>query len=275
MRNSDPKKRIWVLLGGLWICLSLARPSVPPTHRAFVWPEGKRAAISLTFDDARLSQVDMGLPILDEYGVKATFYVNPDGLKERLEGWRKAVKNGHEIGNHTMTHPCTGNYSFSKDNALEDMTLKDIRREIVGEDRVLLDLLGVKPVSFAYPCCQAFVGRGRKVESYVPMVAESFLTGRMGGNDAGNDPLVCDLSQLLAGGSDDVSFERLRPLIDQAAAEGRWLILCGHEVGAGGFQITRSETLEAICCYAADPKNGLWIDTVGRIGKYVSDHRPR
>jgi hypothetical protein len=174
-----------------------------------------------------------------------------------------------------MTHPCTGNYSFSKDNALEDMTLKDIRREIVGEDRVLLDLLGVKPVSFAYPCCQAFVGRGRKVESYVPMVAESFLTGRMGGNDAGNDPLVCDLSQLLAGGSDDVSFERLRPLIDQAAAEGRWLILCGHEVGAGGFQITRSETLEAICCYAADPKNGLWIDTVGRIGKYVSDHRPR
>ena len=37
------------------------------------WPEGKTAALSLTFDDARLSQVDQGLPLLDSYGVKATF----------------------------------------------------------------------------------------------------------------------------------------------------------------------------------------------------------
>ena len=39
------------------------------------WPEGKKTALSLTFDDARLSQVDQGLPLLDAYGVKATFYV--------------------------------------------------------------------------------------------------------------------------------------------------------------------------------------------------------
>ena len=39
------------------------------------WLEGKTAALSLTFDDARLSQVDQGLPLLDAYGVKATFYV--------------------------------------------------------------------------------------------------------------------------------------------------------------------------------------------------------
>ena len=37
------------------------------------WLEGKTAALSLTFDDARLSQVDQGLPLLDAYGVKATF----------------------------------------------------------------------------------------------------------------------------------------------------------------------------------------------------------
>ncbi len=29
----------------------------------FRWPDGKRAAISLTFDDARFSQIDCGLPI--------------------------------------------------------------------------------------------------------------------------------------------------------------------------------------------------------------------
>jgi peptidoglycan/xylan/chitin deacetylase (PgdA/CDA1 family) len=267
------RDRIPALLIGLAACLSLASSVAPAGRSGFRWPEGKRAALTLTFDDARLSQIDVGLPILDAYGIKATFYVNPDGVKERLEGWKRAVKNGHEIGNHTVTHPCTGNYSFSKDNALEDMTLDDIKREIIDANRILGELLGVKPVSFAYPCCQMFVGRGRNVKTYVPMVAEMFLAARMGGDDAGNDPLVCDLSQLLAGGSDDVPFEKVKPLIDQAAAEGRWLILCGHEVGPSGFQITSTATLEAICRYAADPANGLWIDTVARIGKYVRDQR--
>jgi peptidoglycan/xylan/chitin deacetylase (PgdA/CDA1 family) len=257
----------------LGIGLFLAGSAVPSGRPDFRWPEGKRAALTLTFDDARLSQVDVGLPILDTYGIKATFYVNPDGVKERLDGWKRAVKNGHEIGNHTVTHPCTGNYSFSKDNALENMTLADIKREIVAADRILGELLGVKPASFAYPCCQTFVGRGRNVKTYVPMVARMFLTARMGGDDAGNDPLVCDLSQLMAGGSDDATFEEVKPLIDQAAAEGRWLILCGHEVGDPGFQVTSAETLDAICRFAADPANGLWIDTVSRIGKYVNDHR--
>lgn len=45
------------------------------TDTAFKWPEGKKAAISLTFDDARLSQVDTGISLLNQYGVKATFFL--------------------------------------------------------------------------------------------------------------------------------------------------------------------------------------------------------
>lgn len=261
------------VLGCSVIAAILGVSAVTPARTAFLWPEGKRAALSLTFDDARLSQVDVGLPLLDKYGVKATFYVNPDGVKDRIDGWRQAVRNGHEIGNHTVNHPCTGNYEFARDHALENMTLADIKKEILDADRVLRDLLGIKPESFAYPCCQMFVGRGRNLKTYVPMVAERFLTARMGGDDAGNDPSFCDLSQLMAGGSDDVTFEKLKPMIDQTIAEGRWLILCGHEVGDASFQITSTATLEAICRFALDPANGLWIDTVSRIGRYVNGHR--
>ena len=57
----------------------------------FKWPEGKKMAISLSFDDARVSQADIGLPILDKYGVKATFYVMPDRVKEKLDAWQKAM----------------------------------------------------------------------------------------------------------------------------------------------------------------------------------------
>ncbi len=51
---------------------------------AFVWPEGKRVALSLTFDDARVSQAQVGIPLLDRYSVKATFYVSPASFQAHL-----------------------------------------------------------------------------------------------------------------------------------------------------------------------------------------------
>jgi peptidoglycan/xylan/chitin deacetylase (PgdA/CDA1 family) len=274
------KSTLFVLIVACLVqaCAAIAnRPDAAQERAAiaasFRWPEGKRAALSLTFDDARLSQIDTGLPILDRYKVKATFYVSPDSVKERLDGWKRAVKNGHEIGNHTLTHPCTGNYAFSKANALEDYSLDRMALEIDEASLAIEEMLAVKPLSFAYPCCQTFVGRGTAVKSYVPLVAERFLTGRLGLNEAANDPTICDLAQLLAQGSDGATFDELKILIDQAASEGRWLILCGHEVGEGGYQTTPAKTLEALCRYANDSGSGLWIDTVGRIGKYVADHK--
>src|SRR5271157_675746 len=79
---------------------------------AFRWPKGRRAALSLSWDDARASQVDVGVPILDRYGIKGTFYVLPAKLRRRIGLWRAAAAHGHEIGNHTIHHPCTGNFSW-------------------------------------------------------------------------------------------------------------------------------------------------------------------
>jgi peptidoglycan-N-acetylglucosamine deacetylase len=244
----------------------------PPAEK-FRWPAGIKGAVSLTFDDARLSQIDVGIPILDKHKVKATFYVSPDNVEERLGGWKQAVKIGHEIGNHTMTHPCTGNYAFSKENALEDYTLDRIAAEIDRANDVIQTKLGVKPATFAYPCGQTFVGRGKDVQTYVPMVAAKFLTARGAGGEDANDPFLCDLSQLLAMGSDGKTFEQLKMLVDKAAAEGRWLILCGHEIGQGGYQTTLAQTVEKLCQYAQDPANALWIDTVGNIGAYILKNR--
>jgi peptidoglycan/xylan/chitin deacetylase (PgdA/CDA1 family) len=237
------------------------------------WPEGKKAAISLTFDDARLSQVDTGLPIFDKYGIKATFYISPDRLEERLEGWKKAAQNGHEIGNHTMTHPCTGNYPAFRFNALEEMTLDQMAREIDGATQVIEKFLGVKPASFAYPCGQTFVGRGKNVKSYVPLVAGRFLSGRKWLSEGANDPAFCDLAQLLAMESDGKTFEQIKVLVDQAAEEGRWLVLAGHEIGKEAYQTTLASGLESLCRYAKDPASGLWIDTVGNIARYICQVR--
>ena len=87
---------------------------------SFSWPDGKKMAISLTFDDARLSQIDRGIPVLDKYNVKGTFYLSPGLMMERIEGWKEAIKKGHDIGNHSLVHPCTGNFLWSRERALEN-----------------------------------------------------------------------------------------------------------------------------------------------------------
>ncbi len=247
----------------------------PASIEKFPWPQGVRGAVSLTFDDARPSQVDTLIPILDQFGVKATFYVSPDNMEARLEGWKKAVRTGHEIGNHTMTHSCTGNYPAFRFNALEDLTLDGIAKEIDDAQQAIVKALGVKPRDFAYPCGQTFVGRGREVKSYVPIVAEKFLSGRKWLNEDANDPAFCDLSQLLAFESDGKPFAALKELTDKAAAEGRWLILVGHEVGAGGYQTTLAPSVEELCRYAKEPANGIWIDTVGAVAGYILKARTK
>jgi peptidoglycan/xylan/chitin deacetylase (PgdA/CDA1 family) len=239
----------------------------------FSWPEGKRIAVSLTFDDARLSQVDRGLPILDEFGAKATFYVSIHRFEERLDDWKKAMANGHEIGNHSLTHPCSGNFPFARKRALEDYTLNMIRHELDEAGNIIECLLSVRPVSFAYPCGQKFVGRGRNLKSYVPLVAEEFLTGRGWMDEWANDPAFCDMAQLMGVELDGKNFEQVKRLIDRTAANGGWLIFCGHEIGEDGRQTTRSSTLRALCEYAQEPANGLWLDTVQAVARYIVKQR--
>ncbi len=250
-------------------------PYAIPARQAgtFVWPEGKRAAVSLTFDDARLSQADVGIPLLDSYGVKATFYVSPQPLKERLPLWKQAVADGHEIGNHSLRHPCTGNFSFAREKALEDYTLDQMEQELEAANATIESALGVRPATFAYPCGQKFVGRGRDLQSYVPLVAAMFSAGRGWMDESTNDPAFCDPAQLLGMELDGLDFQQVRKLIDSAVKNGTWLVLAGHEIGAGGRQTTRADTLRAICEYAQDPANGIWIDTVENVARHVRHAR--
>lgn len=230
-------------------------------------------ALSLTFDDARLSQIDKGIPILDSYGVKATFYLSPDRMVQRLEGWRDAVSSGHDMGNHSLVHPCTGNFSWSQARALEDYNLEKMSAELDSASSFIKELLGVDPTSFGYPCGQTYVGRGTLTRSYVPLVSAMFETGRTWMNEGPNDPWYCDPAQLTGMELDGKSFESILKLIEEARVKGSWLILAGHEMDTGGAQTSLLSVIDSICRYASDPANGIWMDHVAHVGSYVREQR--
>jgi hypothetical protein len=132
-------------------------------------------------------------------------------------------------------------------------------------------LLGVKPVTFAYPCGQKYIGRGGETKSYVPLVAQRFLAGRGFRDESPNDPAFVDLAQTMGIDSDGMSFEQMKTITEDAARRGAWVVFAGHEMGGTGAQHTLAESLARFFEYAKDPANGVWLDTVASVAKYVHE----
>jgi peptidoglycan/xylan/chitin deacetylase (PgdA/CDA1 family) len=233
------------------------------------WPKGKKMALSLTFDDGRASQVNGGTALLDKYGVKVTLYVMPNAIEKNVVLWKKAAENGHEIGNHSSLHPCSGNFAWSRNKALEEYTLEKMQKELLESNEQLHQMIGIKPESFAYPCGQKFVGTDAKTQSYVPLVYQLFSSGRGWRDEAPNDPAYLNMAQLTGVEMDGKNFDEIMPMIKDATEKGYWLVLAGHEMGKGGNQTTRLSMLEDLIRYAQDPQHGIWIAPVREVVHYL------
>ena len=90
----------------LILCISLnvsyAEKNNVPVYNSNV-KQGKK--IALTFDDGpHPKNTGKILEILDEFDIKATFFVIGVNIKNYPEAMKKIVERGHEIGNHTYSH---------------------------------------------------------------------------------------------------------------------------------------------------------------------------
>ena len=108
----------------------------------------------------------------------------------------------------------------------------------------------------------------------VPLIAAQFQTGRGWYDEGPNDPSFCDLAHLTGMELDGKSFDEIVKLIESAKENEQWLVLVGHEMDdKAGHLTSLLQTLEAICQYAADPNNGVWIDNIHNIASYIKEQR--
>lgn len=193
-------------------------------------------------------------------------------MDQRASEWRDVAQSGHEIGNHTMTHPCTGNLEFTRENPIEDYTLERMDAELARANAVIAELVGVTPTTFAYPCGGTFLGRGEQAASYVPLVAKRFLAGRGYWEPYPNAPGLCDLAHLLGCSFDALTFDQTKKLIERTINEAGWLILVGHNICANDWQGVDPEVLSRICQYLGG-NDAVWVDTIAAVAQYVRDAR--
>ncbi|SFE33610.1 Peptidoglycan/xylan/chitin deacetylase, PgdA/CDA1 family [Paenibacillus algorifonticola] len=95
----------------------------------------------LTFDDGPSKNTDQILKILKQHQIKGTFFVLANKSPFGIRMYRKMLKAGHSIGNHTYSHDYSKIYRSKKD------FLADFYRM----ERFLQRIIGNKPRLFRFP----------------------------------------------------------------------------------------------------------------------------
>ena len=83
----------------------------PTSILSKIYPKGifrrnpEEHSVYITFDDGPIPEVTPWLlDILDQYGIKATFFVVGDNVRKHPDIFKMVVERGHHIGNHTFNH---------------------------------------------------------------------------------------------------------------------------------------------------------------------------
>ena len=119
---------------------------------AAAWPAARRwgdsihrlptreRRIALTFDDGPSNETPRFLELLSDLDVRATFFVCGQNVERRADVARAIVAAGHELGNHSYSHP-----------VLLAHGPRRVRDELTRTQRVIEDATGASPSLFRPP----------------------------------------------------------------------------------------------------------------------------
>jgi peptidoglycan/xylan/chitin deacetylase (PgdA/CDA1 family) len=228
-----------------------------PALRVLPWNDHS-AAVSLSFDDARAVHLDVVVPELNKRHLNATFFVIVSKLT-RLDDWRRAQAQGHEIGNHSVTHE----HPAELDRASEELEVEDAKKFLDSNFKSNVTI-------FAYPYSEStpgllfwvkrydFAARGWQGDTASPYVT----------SDA--EPDWYNLPSQPAYTKYDAAV--YRSWIDKAFAMHAWTTLQIHGVGdpSTGFEPIPTHTFLALLDdLKAQESRGLWVAPFGTVAAYL------
>jgi peptidoglycan/xylan/chitin deacetylase (PgdA/CDA1 family) len=100
-----------------------------------------RGAVALTFDDGPSRDTERILDILAEHDLRATFFMIGSHVEDFPQTAQRVVACGHEIGNHSYSHPI---YLYR--------SLGETRRQLERAQAVIAEMTGVHPKLARPPC---------------------------------------------------------------------------------------------------------------------------
>jgi sialate O-acetylesterase len=267
-------KQLSILIGAFIVFNTYTPPSQKtrfaygPVASSKLW-QGKKAAVVLTYDDALDVQLDNAIPALDSLGLKGTFYLTADfpGSRKRIKDWRRAAENGHELGNHTLFHPCDaskpGRSWVSSLNDLSKYTTDQMVREVEMTNAFLESVDGKMERTFAYTCGDTQSGEG----SFIDKIKNQFVAMR-GVRGQINRWETLDLTNIDCFVIDNNNAGQLISLAEKAKEENGLMVVLFHGVGGGhSINIDRRRHNDFLK-YLRNHKDDFWVTTMLEASKY-------
>ena len=237
------------------------------------WPQGKVAAIVLTYDDALGSQLDIALPQLDDAGLKGTFFLDGDITPADMLRWRKVQRSGHELGNHSLFHPCPRAMLPDRKNYLtENYDVDRMLGEIAAMNNVLFGIDGASRRTYSVPCSQMLVGGA----NYTDALRKSGLVkyARTGGDQFKSvvaDFNELDLFQVPSWGPVDKPDGAALIAYAARVRDARGLgVLQFHGVGGDYLEVSGQAHQQLIEWLRKHPE--IWSARFDEVMDYVSTH---
>src|SRR5581483_4093382 len=118
------------------------------------------------------------------HGLRATFYpmVRSD-LWVHPERWGQLAQSGHELGNHSLFHPCRRAQPGQHPWLAEDYNLcayspERLTPELEVANFVLRLIDGQVERTYGNTCCDTTIGLGAREQAIEPLLAELFVAAR-------------------------------------------------------------------------------------------------
>lgn len=228
----------------------------------------KKAAVVLTYDDAIPQHLYNAIPVLDSLHLKATFYITAFNAKAQINDWKKVALNGHELGNHTLFHPCIGGIKgrewVKSERNMNHYTVQQMLDEIRMTNVFLQALDGKTKRTFAYTCGDMTVND----TSFVDDIKKDFVAAR------GVHPGLLKIEQVNLFNincftANQTTATEMKQWIDQAINSGSLVVILFHGIGGGNpLNITVKDHSELLH-YLKTKEKDIWIAPMLEVVNYI------
>jgi peptidoglycan/xylan/chitin deacetylase (PgdA/CDA1 family) len=221
------------------------------------WQGFKKAAISYTFDDGLPTDLSIAVPLFDEFGFKLTMFVpSATSRKNNWQGIRKASDNGHEVGSHSVHH-----LDFGK------LNIKEQESEIAPSiDTIDSIITSQKCITMAYPYCS----KGDDLLCSKSFVAVRGCQGFIEGPTPQNMMYV---SSITCGKNGLNSLIEFTNKAEEAIIQNGFLTYLLHTISDHSemYSPLPVSVLRSSLNYFSKNKNVYWVDTFGKITRYIKE----
>jgi len=238
------------------------------------WPEGAKAAICLTYDDAMDTHLDIAIPDLNAHNLHGTFFMEGDNIRiDRIWEWRQASLKGHELANHTAFHPCSETLDFiTPEFAAENYTVDRLLLELEVMNTLLFAIDGKRERTFAYTCGQTEYGGISVIDTL--RASGLFLAARGTKGGVENDFLKINLFEVSSGGYEGMSGTEMIDYAKEALASGGLAVFTFHGVGGQYISVSR-EAHNELLDFLIENRGTYWVAPFWEVMKHVIRERKR